>query len=616
MSKNSKFFSKVALLLLILTLLLSNGSVVKANPTPTIQIPDTPLVHEESRNHPNTGSAGIAWADPDGPHSTYTWPHEFAQMGHLISSYQNYYENPIYAYFHHGIDMVTPTHGVPVYTRTGGQVVNVENYDPGHSNSYLYWEVAILDPEGYVWQFHHVDNTTIPQEIHNAYQAYLNDPDTGGFVDPNTYIGGIVNWPVESFGYFFHHIHLNILAAGDIYINPLEFHEPGNYVDTQDPVIHEIGLLNGNTPLQGNTVSKGTAYSLYLKASDLYMSEVYYLPPHKIEFMLDGSGEWISFWDFHTFPGGSNTKQFVNDFFIPGLTKGNYENRQFYINLGFTTEGLRAFPDEPGMHTIDVRVWDYAGNSDEASYTWFVTESIPDNGCLNRNGITKTFQFTKNRFVEDIDVKVMLAHEKRGQIWLQIKAPGDVQPTFVINSQQDTKKNFNVTINDNSTEPLHNGQDDIIGEPLFGRLAGPSTDNNLAKYFGRSARGEWTLFVCDNGSGVTGELIDLDLKLYYTNYPPAAGDQVIYTGVGRAVHFILSGMDPDGDEITFRIITGPQYGEIETNLPNVTYTPNPGFYGEDSITFVANDGEADSMPATITILVRPMIFFPVITVTD
>ena len=209
MSKNSKFFSKVALLLLILTLLLSNGSVVKANPTPTIQIPDTPLVHEESRNHPNTGSAGIAWADPDGPHSTYTWPHEFAQMGHLISSYQNYYENPIYAYFHHGIDMVTPTHGVPVYTRTGGQVVNVENYDPGHSNSYLYWEVAILDPEGYVWQFHHVDNTTIPQEIHNAYQAYLNDPDTGGFVDPNTYIGGIVNWPVESFGYFFHHIHLN-----------------------------------------------------------------------------------------------------------------------------------------------------------------------------------------------------------------------------------------------------------------------------------------------------------------------------------------------------------------------------------------------------------------------
>ncbi len=134
------------------------------------------------------------------------------------------------------------------------------------------------------------------------------------------------------------------------------------------------------------------------------------------------------------------------------------------------------------------------------------------------------FQFTKNRFVEDIDVKVMsLGHEKRGQIWLQIKGRyGDVQPTFVINSHQDTNKHFNVTINDNITEPLHNGQDDIIGEPLFGRLAGPSTNNNLAKYFGCSARGEWTLSFMIMVPVVTGELIDLDsLKLYYTNYPPA-----------------------------------------------------------------------------------------------
>ncbi len=96
--------------------------------------------------------------------------------------------------------MVTPpNYGVPVYTQTGGQVVNVQNYRSGDP---LYWEVAILDPEGYVWQFHHIDHTTIPQEIHDAYQAYLNDPDTGGSVEPGTWIGDIVEWPVESFGYF------------------------------------------------------------------------------------------------------------------------------------------------------------------------------------------------------------------------------------------------------------------------------------------------------------------------------------------------------------------------------------------------------------------------------
>jgi len=612
MSKSSRFFSKVALLLLILSLLMGNGSIVKANPVPTTQTADTPPVQTDNENRPNTGSAGIAWADPDGPHATYDWPLDFSRMGHTLPSYQCY-GNLSSAYFHHGIDMVTPNYGVPVYTRTGGQVVNVENYGSG---SPLYWEVAVLDPEGYVWQFHHIDNNTIPQSIRDAYQAYLADPTNGGFVDPNTYIGAVVNWTEWAIDQYFHHIHLNVLAAGDIYINPLEFHNPGTHADTQDPVIHKIGLLNGNTPLQGNTVSKGTPYSLYLKASDLYMSDVYDLPPHKIEFKLDGSDEWITFWDFRKMPGGSDDSLYVNDLYIPNLTQGDYEKREFYFDLGFTIEGLRAFPDEVGMHTIDVRASDHAGNSDEASFTWFVTESIPDNGCVNRNGITKTFQVNVNRNVEDIDIELALAHEKRGQIWLQLKGPGDVQPTFVINSQQDAKKNFNVTINDNSTEPLHNGQDDVLGEPLFGRLAGPSTDNNLAKYFGRSAQGVWTLFLCDNGSGVSGELIDLNLKLHLSNYPPAAGDQVVYTGVGQAVRFTLGGVDPDGDQITFRITSEPQHGELETNLPDVTYTPNPGFYGEDSITFVANDGEADSMPATITILVRPMIYFPVVTVAD
>jgi hypothetical protein len=50
---------------------------------------------------PNTGSSGIATADPDGPHSKYDWPVEWSQMAHLLSSYQNYdYGTIEYAYFH------------------------------------------------------------------------------------------------------------------------------------------------------------------------------------------------------------------------------------------------------------------------------------------------------------------------------------------------------------------------------------------------------------------------------------------------------------------------------------------------------------------------------------
>lgn len=613
MPKFAKPYSKFALLLLVLSLLMGTANTVYAKPIPTLQTADTPPVQTDSENRPNTGSAGIAWADPDGPHSTYDWPLDFSRMGHTLPSYQRY-GNLSSAYFHHGIDMVTPNDGVSVYTRTGGQVVNVENYVQGYA---LYWEVAILDPEGYVWQYHHVDRNTIPQAILDAFQAYKADPATGGFVPADTYIGGVVNWSEWAIDQYFHHIHLNVLAAGDIYINPLEFHNPGTHADTQDPVIQKIGLLDGNNLMQGNTIPAGTPYSLYLKASDLYMSDVYDLPPHKIEFMLDASGEWVTFWDFRKMPGGSDDSLYVNDLYIPNLTQGDYANREFYFDLGFTTEGLRAFPDEPGMHTIDVRVWDYAGNSDEEPFTWFITQSIPDNGCLNRNGISKTFQFNTERIVEDIDVELALAHEKRGQISLQLKGPGDVQSKFIVNFQQDLKKNFNVTINDNCTEPLHNGQDDILQPPLFARLAGPSTDGNLASFFGRSAKGEWTLFICDNSSGVSGELIEMNLNLHYVNsFPPVAENQVVYTRVGNAISFVLRGSDEDGDEITFRVLSGPQHGEIEADLPNVTYTPQAGFSGEDSISFVANDGDMDSEPATVTIVVRSLIYFPVITIAD
>ncbi|NLB18828.1 MAG: hypothetical protein GX825_08915, partial [Syntrophomonadaceae bacterium] len=142
-------------------------------------------------------SFGIAWADPNGEHSTYAWPFTFVQMGHAIQSYQNYSSGTSSAYFHHGIDMIAPN-GTEVYTRSGGQVVNIENYQSGND---LYWEVAILDAEGYVWQYHHIDRNSIPQIIHTRFAEWKANPATGGYVPPNTHIGDIVYWPVVSFGY-------------------------------------------------------------------------------------------------------------------------------------------------------------------------------------------------------------------------------------------------------------------------------------------------------------------------------------------------------------------------------------------------------------------------------
>ncbi len=52
-------------------------------------------------------------------------------------------------------------------------------------------------------------------------------------------------------------------------------------------------------------------------------------------------------------------------------------------------------------------------------------------------------------------------------------------------------------------------------------------------------------------------------------------------------------------------ISGPASGEISGIPPELTYTPAPNFYGQDSFTF-SSDGSADSEPATITINVNPV----------
>ncbi len=385
---------------------------------------------------PPTGSAGIATANPNGAHAVYAWPIVFNQMGHLMESYQNYGSDSTGAYFHHGIDVITNTYGVNVYAVSGGQVVNIQNYNSGS----LYWEVAILDPQGYVWQYHHIDTNTIPQAIKDAYSAWQANHATGGFISAGSFIGKNVQWTVSTFGYYFHHIHLNILAAGDVYINPLEFFTPS--YDTQTPEIQQIGLLKENTIVPGNTVSG--SYGLYVRARDLYLSSVYYLPPYKYEFSLDG-GPWTTVWQFHSFPGGANDYTYVNDFYVYPPTDGDYNIRDFVVDLGFTTCGQRAFPTAPGPHNIIVRVSDYNGNSAVKTYWWTVssayenttTGSISDNGCGSSTGVTRTFNVTDVGIVTDINLGLNLTHTSRGHLQVTLKAPGDATATNLINTSSD-----------------------------------------------------------------------------------------------------------------------------------------------------------------------------------
>src|SRR5690606_28305682 len=109
-----------------------------------------------------------------------------------------------------------------------------------------YWEVAIEDEAGFIWQYHHVDRDSIPQNIWNAFRS-------AGSVPAGTKLGEVYYWPAVTFGERFHHIHLNVLGKGGRYQNPFHFLE--RLADHEAPEIAEVGILKNGRKWGSSTVS-------------------------------------------------------------------------------------------------------------------------------------------------------------------------------------------------------------------------------------------------------------------------------------------------------------------------------------------------------------------------
>ncbi len=63
--------------------------------------------------------------------------------------------------------------------------------------------------------------------------------------------------------------------------------------------------------------------------------------------------------------------------------------------------------------------------------------------------------------------------------------------------------------------------------------------------------------------------------------------------------------DADGDDLTADKVSGPAHGAVTLDANGgFTYTPAAGYFGTDSFTYKANDGQADSNVVTVTITVN------------
>lgn len=95
----------------------------------------------------------------------------------------------------------------------------------------------------------------------------------------------------------------------------------------------------------------------------------------------------------------------------------------------------------------------------------------------------------------------------------------------------------------------------------------------------------------------------IDILVTRGNGIPEAIPAHVETTPNQTVEITLAGRDRDGQALALRIVHPPLYGRLEGEVPRVVYHPPDGFEGIDRFEFVADDGEDESLLATVRVTV-------------
>ncbi len=102
--------------------------------------------------------------------------------------------------------------------------------------------------------------------------------------------------------------------------------------------------------------------------------------------------------------------------------------------------------------------------------------------------------------------------------------------------------------------------------------------------------------------GVYADTALVEIIVTSVNDIPEVDDVTVETDEDIPVEITLEGNDADGDELEFPVLIPPQHGGFDGEI----YTPNLDFFGSDSFSYRAFDGQAYSDTATVTITINPV----------
>jgi hypothetical protein len=139
-----------------------------------------------------------------------------------------------------------------------------------------------------------------------------------------------------------------------------------------------------------------------------------------------------------------------------------------------------------------------------------------------------------------------------------------------------------------------------VTAPSNGTLAGTAPNLTYTPNAGYEGADSFTFTVNDG-------LVDSPLatvSISVTNVPPVANSKSVQVLPDTLTAITLTASDSDGPSaLVYTLETTPAHGALGGTAPNLTYLPNAGYTGPDSISFTVFDGLASSATGTVSITV-------------
>jgi hypothetical protein len=329
-------------------------------------------------------------------------------------------------------------------------------------------------------------------------------------------------------------------------------------------------------------------------------------------------------------------------------TCGNYDCREYYIDLGFIPDSQFVFPWTGGEHTVLVTVSDYAGSSTSQSFTYTVIGPPPgtpiwqddfetDQGWIPNPDGTDTA--TSGQWERGNPENTYSSGPKQlgttpsgqedlvtGRLAGASAASNDIDggvtsirsPDIALPAEGDLTLSFQYYLahgSDSSSADYLNVTVVSTDTLTVFEETGAANDDDgswvienvtITSFAGQTV---YLLIEAADGSGdslVEAGIDNLVIIASYVNHTPAADPQSVSTSEDTPLDILLTGSDPDGDPLTYTLVASPTHGSLSGTAPDLAYTPADNYYGADSFTFLTTDGQVFSEPAAVSIAVTPV----------